>query len=67
MRIWAKSHELPQESRAASMTAVSDILAISGLHAGYGAGDILKGIDAVVQRGKVVTVIGPVPRRRFCR
>jgi ABC-type branched-subunit amino acid transport system ATPase component len=41
------------------MTAAGDILAISGLHAGYGAGDILKGIDAVVQRGKVVTVIGP--------
>lgn len=38
---------------------MSDVLAISGLHAGYGAGDILKGIDAVVPQGKVVTVIGP--------
>ena len=38
---------------------MSEILAISGLHAGYGAGDILKGIDASVPRGKVVTVIGP--------
>jgi branched-chain amino acid transport system ATP-binding protein len=39
---------------------MSDILAISSLHAGYGAGgDILKGIDAVVPRGKVVTIIGP--------
>ncbi len=38
---------------------MSDILTISGLHAGYGAGDILKGIDAVLPSGKVVTVIGP--------
>ncbi len=38
---------------------MSDLLAISGVHAGYGAGDILKGIDAAVPRGKVVTVIGP--------
>ena len=38
---------------------MSDILVVSDLHAGYGAGDILKGIDAVLPRGKVVTVIGP--------
>ena len=38
---------------------MSDILAVSDLHAGYGAGDILKGISAAVPRGKVVTVIGP--------
>ncbi len=38
---------------------MSDILSVAGLHAGYGAGDILKGIDATLPRGKVVTVIGP--------
>ncbi|MEO5764270.1 MAG: ABC transporter ATP-binding protein [Casimicrobiaceae bacterium] len=38
---------------------MSDLLTVAGLHAGYGAGDILKGIDAAVPRGKVVTVIGP--------
>jgi branched-chain amino acid transport system ATP-binding protein len=38
---------------------MSDILAVRGLHAGYGAGDILKGIDVVVPRGEVVTIIGP--------
>ena len=38
---------------------MSDILTISGLHAGYGAGDILKGIDAVLPQGHIVTVIGP--------
>jgi branched-chain amino acid transport system ATP-binding protein len=38
---------------------MSDFLAVRGLHAGYGAGDILKGIDVAVPRGQVVTVIGP--------
>jgi len=38
---------------------MSDVLAMTGLHAGYSAGDILKGIDAGVPRGTVVTVIGP--------
>ncbi len=38
---------------------MSDILTVSGLHAGYGAGDILKGIDAALPHGQVVTVIGP--------
>lgn len=38
---------------------MSDILQISGLHAGYGAGDILKGIDAALPEGRIVTVIGP--------
>jgi branched-chain amino acid transport system ATP-binding protein len=35
------------------------ILKVSGLHAGYGAGDILKGIDLELPREKIVTVIGP--------
>lgn len=38
---------------------MSDLLVVRGLHAGYGAGDILKGIDVVVPRGRVVTIIGP--------
>lgn len=38
---------------------MSDILTISGLHAGYGAGDILKGIDVALPQGQVITVIGP--------
>ena len=38
---------------------MSDVLSISGLHAGYGAGDILKGIDAALPQGHIVTVIGP--------
>ena len=38
---------------------MSDILTVSGLHAGYGAGDILKGIDAALPEGKIITVIGP--------
>jgi len=38
---------------------MSDILTVSGLHAGYGAGDILKGIDTALPEGKIITVIGP--------
>jgi branched-chain amino acid transport system ATP-binding protein len=35
------------------------ILTARRLHTGYGAGDILKGIDFDLPRGKVVTIIGP--------
>lgn len=38
---------------------MSAVLEISGVHAGYGAGDILKGIDLALDEGRVVTVIGP--------
>jgi len=35
------------------------ILRAAGLHAGYGAGDIIKGVDAELGRGSIVTIIGP--------
>jgi branched-chain amino acid transport system ATP-binding protein len=38
---------------------MTSILKVSGLHAGYGAGDILKGIDLALPREKIVTIIGP--------
>jgi branched-chain amino acid transport system ATP-binding protein len=38
---------------------MSGILRASGLHAGYGAGDILKGVDAELETGRIVTIIGP--------
>ena len=38
---------------------MSVVLALSGVHAGYGAGDILKGIDLALEEGRIVTVIGP--------
>ena len=38
---------------------MTDILTVSGLHAGYGAGDILKGVDVTLPEGQVVTIIGP--------
>ena len=38
---------------------MTSILKVSGLHAGYGAGDILKGIDLELPREKIMTVIGP--------
>ena len=38
---------------------MTDILTVAGLHAGYGAGDILKGVDVTLTQGQVVTIIGP--------
>src|SRR5438105_13139610 len=38
---------------------MSDVLRVSGLHAGYGAGDILKGIDVALEKGRILTMIGP--------
>ena len=38
---------------------MSEALSIRGLHAGYGAGDILKGIDVALEEGRIVTLIGP--------
>src|SRR5206468_1349985 len=37
---------------------VTEVLRVSGLHAGYGAGDILKGIDVALEKGRIVTMIG---------
>ncbi len=38
---------------------MNDILTVSALHAGYGAGDILKGVDVALPAGRILTVIGP--------
>ncbi len=38
---------------------MSEIFRVEGLHAGYGAGDILKGVDLAVAQGEIVTIIGP--------
>jgi branched-chain amino acid transport system ATP-binding protein len=38
---------------------MSAILRVTGLHAGYGAGDILKGIDVELAEGSIMTLIGP--------
>ncbi|MGH8680425.1 MAG: ABC transporter ATP-binding protein [Burkholderiales bacterium] len=35
------------------------VLSVRGVHAGYGAGDILKGIDFGLPRGTILTLIGP--------
>src|SRR5205809_1096506 len=37
---------------------MSELLAISGLHAGYGATEILRGIDLVVGENEIVAVLG---------
>jgi ABC-type branched-subunit amino acid transport system ATPase component len=38
---------------------MNSILKVSGLHAGYGAGDILKGVDVELAAGSILTIIGP--------
>jgi len=38
---------------------MSELLTVAALHAGYGAGDILKGIDVALPAGRILTVIGP--------
>jgi len=38
---------------------MNPILRVSGLHAGYGAGDILKGVDLELAAGSILTIIGP--------
>jgi branched-chain amino acid transport system ATP-binding protein len=38
---------------------VTDILRLEGVTAGYGAGDILRGVDLTVESGTVTCVIGP--------
>lgn len=38
---------------------MADALNVTGLHAGYGAGDILRGIGLALPEGRVVTIIGP--------
>ena len=35
------------------------VLSVHGVHAGYGAGDILKGVDLDLPRGTILTLIGP--------
>src|SRR5215469_9077954 len=35
------------------------MLAITGLYAGYGSGDVLRGVDLTVQEGSVTCVVGP--------
>ena len=38
---------------------MNPVLRVSGLHAGYGAGDILKGVDVELAAGNILTIIGP--------
>ena len=43
---------------AGAAPCLSRILAVSGLHAGYGATEILRGVDLTVRHGEIVAVLG---------
>jgi branched-chain amino acid transport system ATP-binding protein len=44
--------------KAMPETTLAELLAVSGLHAGYGATEILRGIDIAVREGEIVAVLG---------
>src|ERR1051325_1965749 len=43
---------------ACAAPRMAELLAISGLHAGYGATEILRGIDLAVNEDEIVAVLG---------
>jgi branched-chain amino acid transport system ATP-binding protein len=47
-----------QEELQEEMTVAEPILAVSGLHAGYGSTEILHGVDLTVGHGELVAVLG---------
>src|SRR5204862_3604848 len=38
---------------------VSGFLSLQGLVAGYGGGDVLQGVDLVIERGSITCIVGP--------
>src|SRR5215216_3176376 len=58
MRAWSRLISGTARPGACSGQPMAELLAISGLHAGYGATEILRGIDLAVNEGEIVAVIG---------
>src|SRR6266508_74295 len=61
MRGWSKPISAmapPAVSRQREARMAEPVLMISGLHAGYGATEILRGVDLVVGAGEIVAVLG---------
>ena len=60
IRAWSRpiSATAPQAGCCGSAPMAEPMLAVSGLHAGYGATEILRGIDLAVGAGEIVAVLG---------
>ncbi len=50
---------LPAEDRAAAFEAGGGLVRFEGVVAGYGGGDVLKGVDFVVPDGSITCIVGP--------
>src|SRR6187200_2525190 len=57
-RAWSKPISDTARRDACSERPMAELLTIAGLHAGYGATEILRGIDLAVNDGEIVAVLG---------
>src|ERR1044072_3152070 len=57
-RAWSRPISVTARRGACWEQRMAELLAISGLHAGYGATEILRGIDLAVNEGEIVAVLG---------
>src|SRR6185295_4028926 len=58
MRAWSRRISVTARRDACSGRPMAELLAISGLHAGYGATEILRGVSLAVASGEIVAVLG---------
>src|SRR5204862_3796377 len=58
MRGWSKRISVTARRGGCWERRMTELLAISGLHAGYGATEILRGVSVAVNDGEIVAVLG---------
>src|ERR1043165_8472046 len=58
MRAWSRPISVTARQGACLGRPMAELLAIRALHAGYGATEILRGIDLAVNEGEIVAVLG---------
>ncbi|MBV9079948.1 MAG: hypothetical protein JO102_02380, partial [Elusimicrobia bacterium] len=57
-KLVSEGETMADPGRAAAAARV-EAIQIAGLRAGYGAGDILKGVDMAIFEHKITAIIGP--------